>query len=124
MRIFCGDGFFEGLCKFLDLCLLLHLDGVDARFPLRLGACLWCQADPAAYKRVVCVTVCPVTGEGKKHVIEACAPDDDRVKLVSVFRAWMTPGHPVLWLRLEKKGVFSHTSLGKSKTLVRAVRCR
>ena len=94
---FCGDGFFEGLCKFLDLCFLLHLDGVDA-IPLRLGAvkCLWCQADLAAYKRVVCVTVCDVIGAGKKHVLEACAPDDDHVKLVPVFRAWMTPGHLVL----------------------------
>ena len=81
------DGFFEGLCKFLDLCFLLYLDGVDARLPLMLGAmkCFWCRVDLAAYKRVVCVTVCAVTGAGKKHVLEACAPDDDHVKLMPVF---------------------------------------
>ena len=82
---------------------------------MRLGAvkCLWCQADLAAYKRVVCVTVCAVTGAGKKHVLEACAPDDDHVKLVPVFRAWMTPGDPVLWLRLEE-------GVGHTQTVVRA----
>ena len=78
---------FEGLCKFFDLCFLLHLDGVDARLPVRLGTvkCLWCQADLAAYKIVVCVTVSAVTGAGKKHVLEACASDNDHVKLVPVF---------------------------------------
>ena len=62
------------------------------RLPLRLGAvkCLWCQADLAVYKRVICVTVCAVTGAGRKHVLEACAPDEDHVKLVPVSRAWMT----------------------------------
>ena len=68
---------------------------------------LRCQEDLAAYKRVVRVTVCTVTGAGEKHVLETCAPEDDHVKLVPVFRAWMTPGHPVLGLRPEK-GV-SHT---------------
>ena len=56
---------------------------IGARLSLRLGTvkCLWCQADLAAYKRVICVTVCAVTGAGKKHVLEACAPDDDHRKL-------------------------------------------
>ena len=69
------------------LCFLLHLDGVDAKVPLRLGTvkCLWCQADLAAYKRVVCVTVCAVTGADKKHMLQACASGNDHVKLVSVF---------------------------------------
>ena len=75
--------------------------------------CLWCQADLAAYKRVVCVTVCAVTGAGEKHVLEACASDNDHVKLVPVFRAWMTPGHPVLWLRLEE-------GVGHAQVVVRA----
>ena len=58
---------------------------IGARLSLRLGTvkCLWCQADLAAYKRVICVTVCAVTGAGKKHVLEACAPDDDHVGLPS-----------------------------------------
>ena len=82
----------------------MHLDGVDAGIPLKLGAvkCLWCQADLAAYKRVILGTICAVAGAGKKHVLEAYVPDDDHVKLVPAFPAWITPGHPVLWVRLEE----------------------
>lgn len=47
--------------------------------------CLWCQVDLAACKVVVRVTVYAVTGAGTKHVLEACAPDDDHVKLAPVF---------------------------------------
>ena len=54
-----------------------------------------------------------MTGAGKNHVLEARAPDDDHVKLAPVFRAWMTPGHPFLWLCLED-------GVGHTQAVVRA----
>ena len=68
----CGDNVLEGLGKLLKHLFVLHLGGVDARLPLRLGAVefLWYQADLTAYQGVVCVTVCTVAAAGEKHVLE------------------------------------------------------
>ena len=85
---------------------------------------LWCEADLAAYKKVVSVTVCAVTGAGKKRVLEACAPDDDHVKLAPVFVSSVDDARTPSVVASYGRRCWLHPSRGKSKTLVEALRGR